>query len=86
MQVAWTLAIQRVYHAPWGARVLKTIQELLALSCEDLAYSWDVLRDFGNMSSPTALFGLASAGKRRRSRATFAYGIRPRLLSLLCCR
>ena len=46
---------------PGGAKILKTIQELLRLSREDLAYSWDVLRDFGNMSSPTALFGLASA-------------------------
>ena len=46
---------------PGGAKILQTIQELLRLSHEDLAYSWDVLRDFGNMSSPTALFGLASA-------------------------
>lgn len=46
---------------PGGAKILKTIQELLQLSREDLAYSWDVLRDFGNMSSPTALFGLARA-------------------------
>jgi alkylresorcinol/alkylpyrone synthase len=46
---------------PGGAKILKTIQKLLRLSREDLAYSWDVLRDFGNMSSPTALFGLARA-------------------------
>jgi alkylresorcinol/alkylpyrone synthase len=46
---------------PGGAKILKTIQKLLGLSREDLAYSWDVLRDFGNMSSPTALFGLARA-------------------------
>lgn len=44
---------------PGGAKILK--QELLRLSREDLAHSWDVLRDFGNMSSPTALFGLARA-------------------------
>ena len=48
---------------PGGAKILGTIQELLRLSRGDLAYSWDVLRDFGNMSSPTALFGLASAVK-----------------------
>ena len=48
---------------PGGAKILQTIQELLQLSHEDLAYSWDVLRDFGNMSSPTALFGLANAVK-----------------------
>ena len=46
---------------PGGAKILKTIQKLLRLSRGDLAYSWDVLRDFGNMSSPTALFGLAKA-------------------------
>jgi alkylresorcinol/alkylpyrone synthase len=46
---------------PGGAKILRTIQELLRLSRGDLAYSWDALRDFGNMSSPTALFGLASA-------------------------
>jgi alkylresorcinol/alkylpyrone synthase len=46
---------------PGGAKILKTIQKLLRLSREDLAYSWEVLRDFGNMSSPTALFGLARA-------------------------
>jgi alkylresorcinol/alkylpyrone synthase len=46
---------------PGGAKILKTMQKLLRLSREDLAYSWDVLRDFGNMSSPTALFALAKA-------------------------
>ncbi|HET7851456.1 MAG TPA: hypothetical protein VFK91_01760, partial [Methyloceanibacter sp.] len=30
---------------------------------DDLAYSWAVLRDFGNMSSPTALFTLDRALK-----------------------
>ena len=42
---------------PGGAKILKTIQKLLRLSRGDLSYSWEVLRDFGNMSSPTALFG-----------------------------
>lgn len=43
---------------PGGAKILKTIQELLQLSREDLAYSWDVLRDFGNMSSLQLCSGL----------------------------
>ena len=43
---------------PGGAKVLKTVQSLLELRRDDLAYSWSVLRDFGNMSSPTALFTL----------------------------
>jgi alkylresorcinol/alkylpyrone synthase len=48
---------------PGGAKVLKTVQRLLELRRDDLAYSWAVLRDFGNMSSPTALFTLDQALK-----------------------
>ena len=48
---------------PGGAKVLKTVQSLLELRRDDLAYSWAVLRDFGNMSSPTALFTLDQALK-----------------------
>jgi alkylresorcinol/alkylpyrone synthase len=46
---------------PGGAKILETVQKALRLSREELGYSWDVLRDFGNMSSPTALFALAKA-------------------------
>ncbi len=46
---------------PGGAKILRTVEKVLRLSREELAYSWDVLRDFGNMSSPTALFALAKA-------------------------
>jgi alkylresorcinol/alkylpyrone synthase len=46
---------------PGGAKILKTAQKVLQLSREELSHSWDVLRDFGNMSSPTALFALAKA-------------------------
>ena len=48
---------------PGGAKILKTVQELLGLSDHDLALSAGVLRDFGNMSSPTALFALDRAMK-----------------------
>jgi alkylresorcinol/alkylpyrone synthase len=48
---------------PGGAEVLKTVQGVLDLRRDDLAYSWAVLRDFGNMSSPTALFTLDQALK-----------------------
>ena len=48
---------------PGGSRVLKTVQSTLDLSREDLVYSCTVLRDFGNMSSPTALFTLDQALK-----------------------
>jgi alkylresorcinol/alkylpyrone synthase len=46
---------------PGGAKVLATAQQALGLTREELAHSWGVLRDFGNMSSPTALFVLERA-------------------------
>ncbi|MGC2409490.1 MAG: type III polyketide synthase [Methyloceanibacter sp.] len=48
---------------PGGAKVLETVQKMLGLRRDELAYSWRVLRDFGNMSSPTALFALDQALK-----------------------
>jgi alkylresorcinol/alkylpyrone synthase len=48
---------------PGGAKVLETAQKVLRFGRDDLAYSWQVLRDFGNMSSPTALFALDQAIK-----------------------
>ena len=48
---------------PGGAKILNTAQEVLGLRDEDLALSREVLRDFGNMSSPTALFALHRARK-----------------------
>jgi alkylresorcinol/alkylpyrone synthase len=48
---------------PGGAKILSTVQTLLGLSDEDVALSASVLRDFGNMSSPTALFALDRALK-----------------------
>ena len=43
---------------PGGAKVLDAYQESLQLSREDLVASRGVLRDYGNMSSPTAMFAL----------------------------
>lgn len=43
---------------PGGKKILQTVQKELSLSDEDLAYSYEVLRKFGNMSSPTILFVL----------------------------
>jgi len=41
---------------PGGRRVLETAQNVLGLSKCDLRHSWDVLREYGNMASATALF------------------------------
>jgi len=46
---------------PGGRRVLDTAQEVLGLSKGDLSHSWEVLRNYGNMSSATALFILERA-------------------------
>ena len=46
---------------PGGRRVLETAQDVLGLSKRDLRHSWDVLREYGNMSSATALFILERA-------------------------
>jgi alkylresorcinol/alkylpyrone synthase len=46
---------------PGGSKVLQTIERVLGLSRAELVHSWEVLRSFGNMSSPTALFALDRA-------------------------
>jgi alkylresorcinol/alkylpyrone synthase len=63
---------------PGGSKVLGTAGEALALSRDDLSFSWEVLHDFGNMSSPTALFVLDAArragAKGRHLLAAFGPG------------
>lgn len=43
---------------PGGKKILDTIQKQLQLSNSDMLYSYKVLADYGNMSSPTILFVL----------------------------
>lgn len=43
---------------PGGAKVLEAYRDALGLSAADLAFSEAVLRDHGNMSSPSVLFAL----------------------------
>jgi alkylresorcinol/alkylpyrone synthase len=49
---------------PGGRKVLETAGEVLGLGENDLRHSWSVLRDYGNMSSATALFVLDEAIKQ----------------------
>jgi len=51
---------------PGGPAILQSVRTSLALSNDDLWASWDVLGDFGNMSSPTILFVI----ERLRTAAT----------------
>jgi predicted naringenin-chalcone synthase len=43
---------------PGGKRILSSIEKCSALTANDLQYSYRVLNDYGNMSSPTILFVL----------------------------
>ena len=43
---------------PGGKRILKVIEEVLTLEKEDNRYAYEVLRQYGNMSSSTILFVL----------------------------
>jgi alkylresorcinol/alkylpyrone synthase len=46
---------------PGGRKVLETAEEVLNVPREMFAHSWDILREYGNMSSATAIFVLARA-------------------------
>ena len=43
---------------PGGKKILEAIQQSTGLHQNDLQYSYDILKEFGNMSSPTVLFVL----------------------------
>ena len=54
---------------PGGRKVIDAASKYLGLGEEDIGYSRRILRDFGNMSSPTALFVLeevVKSGKPKR--------------------
>ena len=46
---------------PGGSKVLDTAEDALGLSRDQIRYSWQVLKHYGNMSSATALFVLKAA-------------------------
>jgi alkylresorcinol/alkylpyrone synthase len=43
---------------PGGRKVLEAISSALSIDREKLVHGWEVLRDYGNMSSPTVMFVL----------------------------
>ncbi len=63
---------------PGGRKVLETAEEVLSIPRAQIIHSWDVLRDFGNMSSATALFvlerAIQSGSKGRHLLAAFGPG------------
>jgi alkylresorcinol/alkylpyrone synthase len=46
---------------PGGRKILETAEDVLGIDRDQVAHSWAVLRDYGNMSSATALFILQRA-------------------------
>ena len=46
---------------PGGRKVLEAMSSVFGIEGDELRHSWDVLRDCGNMSSPTVLFVLQRA-------------------------
>lgn len=63
---------------PGGRKLLEGIETIFGLSRDDLAHSWGILRDYGNVSSATALFvlerALASGAKGRHLLSAFGPG------------
>lgn len=64
---------------PGGPRILSATAEALGLPPEALAVSRDVLREHGNMSSPTVLFLLDRLRRADAPRPTVALGFGPGL-------
>ena len=61
-----------------GRKILEAAQDILGTSREQMAHSWSVMRDFGNMSSATVLFvlerALKAGAKGRHLLAAFGFG------------
>lgn len=53
---------------PGGKKILESVEEKLNLEKHQLQYSYDVLRNYGNMSSPTILFVLKDIMKNLNSK------------------
>ncbi len=75
---------------PGGRKILDTVQHRLQLENNELFHSYDVLRNFGNMSSPTVLFVLYEIFKSnpKSGEKVFAMGFGPGIsietASLVC--
>jgi predicted naringenin-chalcone synthase len=64
---------------PGGKKILETVQRGLQLKNDDLKHSYEVLRNYGNMSSPTILFVLNEIFKSnpQNGETLFALGFGP---------
>jgi predicted naringenin-chalcone synthase len=62
---------------PGGKNILEAVEHSLGLSHEDLAKSYDVLKNYGNMSSPTILFVLKEMMEAKKQGNIFAVAFGP---------
>jgi len=53
---------------PGGKKILEAVHKSLGFSNGQLQYSYDILREYGNMSSPTVLFVLEKFMKAKESK------------------
>jgi len=72
-------AIQNWAIHPGGRKIVETIQKELNLSNEDVAASFNILKNYGNMSSATVLFVLQQMQNEKRKGNVFACGFGPGL-------
>lgn len=66
---------------PGGKKILDTIKKELQLNDDDLKYSYKILDEYGNMSSPTILFVLNELmeAKQNKNDSIFSIGFGPGL-------
>jgi predicted naringenin-chalcone synthase len=64
---------------PGGRKIVETIQKELKLTNENVDASFNILKNYGNMSSATILFVLNKMQSEKRKENVFACGFGPGL-------
>jgi len=64
---------------PGGKRIVEAIQKSLGLKPDNLEASYNVLKEYGNMSSPTLLFVLKELMEQKKKGTVFAAAFGPGL-------
>ena len=60
---------------PGGRRIIEEIQKALGISKEDTMDSWDILKNYGNMLSPSIIFVLEKVMTRERIHGKYGIAI-----------
>ena len=66
---------------PGGPSILRAAGQALGLQRDQMAESWQILREFGNMSSPTLLFILSELRNKQAQRPCVLLGFGPGLVA-----